>query len=77
MIQIIEIKNETIADFKTAWPCHGIADAVDFIVVAVNDGDLVDYQCEDADHNEVEPGEDSGAALSALFESIANYGVTA
>jgi predicted Fe-Mo cluster-binding NifX family protein len=50
---------------------------VDFIVVAVNDGDLVDYQCEDADHNEVEPGEGSAAALSALFESIANYGVTA
>ena len=72
MFKIIEINSDTIADFKASWPCHNIADAVDFIVVALNDGDLVDYQCEDTDHNEIEPGEDSGAALSALFDSVAN-----
>jgi hypothetical protein len=70
MIEIVEIKHDTIADFKQSWPCHGIDDAVDFIVVAFNGSDLVDYQCEDAGHNFIEPGEDSGAALSALFGSI-------
>jgi hypothetical protein len=74
MIEIIEIRHDTIDAFKKSWPCHGIDEAVDFIVVAFDTdtggSDLVDYQCEDADHNEVEPGEDSGAALSALFEEI-------
>ena len=72
MIEIVEIKHDIIAGFKAARPHHGIDEAVDFIVVAFNGGDVVDYQCEDADHNEVEPGEDSGAALSALFDSVAN-----
>ena len=72
MIEIVEIKHDTIADFTAAWPRHGIDDAVAFIVVAFDGSDVVDYQCEDAGHNEVKPGEGSAAALSALFESISS-----
>jgi hypothetical protein len=76
MIEAINIEHNIIADFKAAWPCHSIDDAVDFIVIALDGDNLVDYQCEDADHNEIEPGEDSVAALAALFADATKRAVS-
>lgn len=67
-MKIIEIHRDTIENFKSSWPCHGISDDVDFIVVAFDDnGDLVDYDCEDAEGNVTEAGIDSGEALAVLM----------
>ena len=74
-MKIIEIKRDAIDAFRDhcatmgKWPAHGINDSVDSIVVALDDsGNVLDFQCEDADWNEIEPGPDSGAALAALFD---------
>lgn len=64
---IIEIKRETIDNFKKSWPCHGIPDSCDGITVYLQNGDLVDYEMYDVENNVIEEGDDCGDALSALF----------
>ena len=73
-MKIIGIERHTIEDFKSQWPCHGISDDVDFICVAFDDnGDLVDYDCEDGEGNVITAGIDSGEALGVLMKDAFKY----
>jgi len=78
-MKIIGIERHTIEDFKSQWPCHGISDDVDFICVAFDDnGDLVDYEFEDAEGQtivteEVYSHADESSALSCLMTDAWNH----
>tara|TARA_Y100000593_G_scaffold10494_1_gene18901 strand:- start:400 stop:699 length:300 start_codon:yes stop_codon:yes gene_type:complete len=73
-MKIIGVERDTIDAFKSQWPCHGISEDVDFICVAFDDnGDLVDYDCEDVEGNVVTPGNDSGEALRYLMSDAWNH----
>ena len=80
---IITICRATIDAFKASWPCHGIPEDADVIVIAVHDHgipemlqhpgagcDLVDLDIEDSDGVMLDRDTytDAGAALSALVD---------
>ena len=75
-MKVIEIQKETIRTFMSQWPCSGIPRNCDHIVVAMDEGDLIDYDLLDADDS-VLPREsyqdaDGSGALSALFDDAWN-----
>ena len=78
-LKVITIKPEALDTFKSQWPCHGIPDAVDAIVVMMdaNTGDLIDYDLCDADDKVInlkDTDTAAGVALSALFDdALANH----
>lgn len=73
-MKVIEIQKETIRTFMSQWPCSGIPRNCDHIVVAMDEGDLIDYDLLDADDSVLprESYDDAGSALSALFDDAWN-----
>jgi hypothetical protein len=78
-LKVITIKPEALDTFKNKWPCHGIPDEVEHIVVMMdaNTGDLIDYDlCDETDNviNLEDTDTAAGVALSALFDdALANH----
>ena len=67
--RIIQIEPATIDTFRDSWPCSNLHD-VHHIIVAIQDGDLVDLEAY-ADDDESEPIDIEsidGPALAALIE---------
>ena len=69
MWKIIGIEKSAIDRFTDQWPCHGIPQNVNHIMVASHNGDLVDLELYDI-NDKVIPLDcyqgEGGGALSAL-----------
>lgn len=70
-IRIITIKPDTLKTFCNSWPCSNLHN-VDHVVIAEQNGDLIDLECFDKECNSVAT-EDSGQALSALVSDAIKH----
>ena len=72
--RIIQIEPTTIDTFRESWPCSNLDD-VHHIIVAIQDGDLVDLEAY-ADDDESEPIDIEsidGSGLSALIQDAEKH----
>ena len=72
----ITITREYLECFQQSWPCHGIPQAVDSLIVCFDtDGDLVDYEAYDSADSLIDLSNHDvdGRALSALFEDAKEH----
>ena len=76
-MKIITISPESLECFKQSWPCNGIPEEVDGIVVAFDDnGDLVDYEAFNSNDIPIDLAENDnvdGLALATLFDNAKNH----
>ena len=72
------LRYDQISLFKRSWPCHGLPDELDRIVVETDGiGDVVDieaYVHKDGEEHPVEWREFDGAAFSALVQDCVSFG---
>ena len=77
--KIVTVHKTAIDRFKSSWPCNGIPDSADLLVVAFDqDGGVLDYEFSDAADNIISDmaWENTGALPALIDDAWANATAT-